>query len=299
MDNRSTNNSIKYIKDFLEGKLDIWIKPDNPLKDLVLPPIPKPVPYFFLKEDEIGKKIDENEKVILIEAGENRGFAAGNNIGVKYALTKDDFEYIWILNNDTVISNDAIASMVDFMEKNRDIGVSGSKLMFYEKPDILQVAGGGKITRFLKKPLHFGRGEDEKKWCAHMELENVIGASMFVRKEVIDKVGMMREDFFMYAEETEWCFRIRDKGYKLFYNPSSKVWHKESVSFGKSNPLMFYYSTRNHLILLKERNISYTPFIFYIFLRNLFYSLKFNRKDIMVYTLKGIRDFFKGKIGKL
>lgn len=119
VDNNSPNNSMEYIKAWAEGKLDIWVKPDNPLRHLSFPPVEKPVPYVFYDREEAEKggnpELEERLKndipngittkypLVFIQSGYNGGFAFGNNVGIKYALAKDDFDSVILLNNDTII----------------------------------------------------------------------------------------------------------------------------------------------------------------------------------------------------
>ena len=110
-------------------------------------------PYVFYNKEEAlkgGNKEKESKlynPLIFIQAGENAGFAAGNNIGIKYALAKDDFEYVWLLNNDTVIEKNSLSSLVCYASKN-DLGISGSVLIYYDNPKQVQ-AYGGSVNKFF------------------------------------------------------------------------------------------------------------------------------------------------------
>ena len=307
VDNSEDEKEISYLIDFFKRNFSTWVEPTNPLRDKSIPPFEREIPFIYLRERSNGnfvfeEKNVENEKeakVILIKAKENRGFAAGNNIAIKYAFSKNDFEYVWILNNDTVVDKQSLKNMVDYMKKNKDVGILGSKIVLYFQPDYLQLAGGGNFSKFLKRAKHFGREDPANTWEKEVELDHVIGASMFVRKEVLEK-ELMDEDFFMYVEETEWCTRVKKRGYKLIYFPKSVVFHKESVTIGKKNPAFFYYNTRNSLLFLKKHfKYSLIPATFYYLSRNFIFSLKHKNVKIFFYTLKGIKDFFLNKKGKL
>ena len=118
VDNNSNNDSVKFLKLWAEEGLDIITKSNNALKRNSFPPVKKPLGYRFYKEDDKGnlkyeykEYINESNNaggypLIVIKADKNKGFSAGNNIGIKYALLSGDFKYIWLLNNDTVIDND-------------------------------------------------------------------------------------------------------------------------------------------------------------------------------------------------
>lgn len=122
LDNNSPNNSMEYIRAWADGKIDVWVKPDNPLRHLSFSPLPKPIPYVCYTREDAEKggisEIEENARdkgfngittnypLIFIQTGENLGFAGGNNVGVRYALAKDDFDSVILLNNDTVIKKE-------------------------------------------------------------------------------------------------------------------------------------------------------------------------------------------------
>jgi GT2 family glycosyltransferase len=149
IDNDSPNNSMEYI----EGKQEVLYDESSQLKHLSQPHEPKPLEYVYYTKEEALKGGDKekesklNNPLIFIQAGENGSFAAGNNIGMKYALAKNDFEYIWLLNNDTVIEKNSLSSLVCYASKN-NLGISGSALMYYDNPDKIQ-AYGGTINKFF------------------------------------------------------------------------------------------------------------------------------------------------------
>ncbi len=158
VDNNSPNNSMEYIKSWAEGKLDVWVNPDNPLRKLSFPPVLKPIPYVFYTREEAEKggnpKLEESPKknipdsittkypLIFIQTGYNGGFTFGNNVGIKYALVRDDSEYLWILNNDTVVDKSSLTEMVKVIKQNRKIGGVGSVLVFYYNPQKIQALCG-------------------------------------------------------------------------------------------------------------------------------------------------------------
>jgi GT2 family glycosyltransferase len=161
IDNNSPNNSMEHLKAWAEGKIDIWIDPRNPLRKLSFPPVPKPIPYVFYTreeaekggnpdlekrlENEVPEEITTKYPLIFIQSGNNLGFSGGNNLGIKYALAKNDFKYIWILNNDTVVEKEALSEMVKtFKERDDKIGIVGSKLVRYYNPEKLQALCGTK-----------------------------------------------------------------------------------------------------------------------------------------------------------
>jgi len=236
VDNDSPNNSMEYIKAWAEGKQEVIYEESSQLKYLSQPHEPKPLDYvYYTKEEALngGDKEKEsklNNPIILIQAGENGGFAAGNNIGIKYALTKNDFEYVWLLNNDTVIEKDALNKLVNYANTN-NIGICGSALMYFYEPLKVQ-AYGGTVNKFFGTSKHIlDKNEIEKK------LDYIVGASFLIDRKAIDKIGLLPEEYFLYYEETDYCFNARNNGFKLGIDLNSTVYHKEGASTGASqNP---------------------------------------------------------------
>ncbi len=274
VDNNSPDNSMEYIKSWAEGKLDVWTNPNHPLRNLSFPPVEKPIPYvFYTKEEaerggdlEKEKKLMENipEEItskyplVLIQAGENRGFSAGNNIGIRYALAKDDFEYIWLLNNDTVIEKDTLINLINCVENRRKVsekyGLFGTLLLYYDKPDTIQ-ALGGKFNRFFATGKHR---------YANSKLENInkrdvqkfdyiVGASMLLSKDIVEEVGLLDEDYFIYYEEIDYATRAKKKGYKMHLCLDSVVYHKEGATTSKNkSEFSDFFALRNRALFTKK-----------------------------------------------
>jgi len=289
IDNNSPNNSMEYIKKWVEGELDAWINPEHPLRNLSYPPLKKPIPYVFYTEDEAVKggnpdlekskeetiKLNKNDlnitskyPVILIQAKENRGYSAGNNIGIKYALAKNDFEYIWLLNNDTVIKNDTLKNLIDCAEKlDKKTSPIGTVLLYYDNPSLVQ-ALGGKFNKFKALGKHlFAKevfNESLKKKFDINKVDYIIGASMLLRKEFLQKVGLLNEEYFIYFEEIDLAYRAERQGFKPYICLNSIVYHKEAITT-KSMPSVFsdFYAMRNRLIFTKKYNTLYTPIVYF------------------------------------
>jgi hypothetical protein len=208
---------------------------DNPdLAHLSNPPSPKPVEFVLydkataLAGGDVLQEAQFKNPIIFIQAGENRGFAAGNNVGIKYALVKNDFEYVWLLNNDTVVQNNSLLALVSYSDQNT-IGICGSTLMYYHSPEKIQ-AYGGTVNKFFGTSKHILDKRDIAK-----KLDYVVGASFLINKTVIDKIGLLPEDYFLYYEETDYCFNASLNGFKLGVAIDSVVYHKEGGSTGASS----------------------------------------------------------------
>ncbi|MFZ8805841.1 MAG: glycosyltransferase family 2 protein [Candidatus Calescibacterium sp.] len=289
IDNNSPNNSMEYLKAWAEGKIDIWVDPRNPLRRLSFPPVPKPIPYVFYtrEEAEKGGNLDLEKKlegkvpegvttkypIVFIQSGDNLGFAGGNNLGIKYALAKNDFDYIWFLNNDTVIESGALEKMVDFIDKNTSVGAVGSLSLFYSNPDIVQACCGTTTFRFISdlSPLFQNKRKMEI-FLQSFELKNSFlqGVSMLIRRRTIEEIGLFDENLFMMFEESELCLRMIKRGWKVWCIPQSIIYHKVGGSRQSQK-----YVTRKFLWKVSRRlNLKDSYFTLYLYHRNFLYSVK-------------------------
>jgi len=251
VDNDSPNNSMDYIINWAEGRQEVLYDENSQLKHLSQPFKKKPLDYVFYTKREAlnggdkGKESNLNNPVILIQAGENGGFAAGNNIGIKYALSKDDFQYVWLLNNDTVIEKSSLSLLVSHASK-KGLGISGSALIYYDNPKKVQ-AYGGHINKFFATGSHIlDVSEIEEK------LDYVVGASFLLNKKVLDKTGLLPEEYFLYYEETDYCFNASNNGFRLGVDIDSIVYHKEGAATG-ANENVKEKSEFSDVLSLKNR----------------------------------------------
>lgn len=295
VDNDSPNKSMEYIIKWAEGKQEVIYDKNSQLKHLSQPFESKPLPYIFYTKDEAingGNKAKESKlrnSIIFIQSGKNGGFASGNNIGITYALQKDDFEYIWLLNNDTVIEKNTLSIMINkFEEKNqrKQIGIMGSKLMYYHNPNIIQ-SMGGVYSNWTTKSFHLGNKEQDNGQYDNDEfIKDVsfpVGASMLVSKQFLKDVGLLNEEYFMYFEELDWMERAKGKGYSLDICWDAKVYHKEGNSTrsdskqSQKSDLSRFSSARSHKkYVLRYKN---TFFIYFFYLRYLIRLRKIYKKN--------------------
>lgn len=187
-------------------------------------------------------------EIKLVLSGKNLGFAGGNNLGLKYASG----EYILLLNNDTVVDKNFLEPLVRLMETDHKIGIVSPKIYFYDEPNKLQYAGTSAINEITTRGKKFGYGSiDSGQFNTIKETGFSNGACMLVRQSLINRVGFLRTEYFLYYEETDFCLRAKENGYKVFFNPESKIYHKISSSTGKNSPLQTYYQNRNRVLFIR------------------------------------------------
>lgn len=198
------------------------------------------------------KKIDTSYPFVkLIISDKNLGFAGGNNLGYQYA--KGD--YILLLNNDTEVDPGFLTPMVDLLAGDKTIGAVSPKIRYFYHPDTIQYAGFSPMSKLTLR-MH-AWGFKEKDTGQHDEMRQTDfahGCAMMVPRRVIEHVGVMCDDYFLYYEEHDWSTRIRKAGYRIMYQPASLVLHKESISVQKDSPLKTYYINRNRIFYMR-RNV--------------------------------------------
>ncbi len=196
------------------------------------------------------KKINTNYKnVKLICSFKNLGFAGGNNLGIKYAKGK----YILLLNNDTEVFPEFIEPMVELMEENSTIGAISPLIKYFENPKWIQYAGFTSMNPLTQRINAIGKGKmDIGQYAMPKSTAFAHGCAMLVPRKVIEKIGTMNEEYFLYYEEHDWSYRIKKAGYKIYFQPKSVVLHKESISTGKNSPLKTYFITRNRILYMKK-----------------------------------------------
>lgn len=244
------------------------------------------------EEDPTPVITERYPEVRLIVSDENIGFAGGNNLGIKASRG----EYLMFLNNDTEVDPKFIEPFIELFESNPQAGAASSKILYYNSGNLIQYAGCTGMDPFTGRNKRIGWLEkDRGQYDTVKETDLAHGAAMMVPRSVIDKVGMMPEFFFLYYEEVDWCETIKDAGYKIFYVPGSKVYHKESMSIGKSSTLKTYYLTRNRLLYMRRHTEGMKKVAWILFF--LFFSLP---KNTLTFTLnrdlQQAKAFWKGLI---
>lgn len=244
-DNDSRDGSVERIGAWGAGQVAAPRAVDRALRQLTEPPIPKPLEFTHVRAaaggGDKGTQATWNapaaprSRLVLLETGGNLGYAGGNNVGIRYALGDNAIEAVWILNNDTVVTAGALGAMIRELDRDARAGFCGSTLLFYDRPTIVQTLGGAAYDPWLALPTHIGGGEPlvqaPPPERVRARLDYITGASMLVRREVIEEIGLMDESYFLYFEELDWAVRARGR-YTAAYAPSSVVFHKEGRSIG-------------------------------------------------------------------
>lgn len=229
-------------------------------------------------EDEAAKIHNLYPFVIAIRSNENCGFSGGNNIGIRAAKGK----YLFLINNDTYIESDNITCLIERLESHPAIGGVSPKIRFAFPPQHIQFAGFTPLSRItLRNNMLVFDCPDDGTFDIPHPTPYLHGAAMMIKREVIEKVGMMPEIFFLYYEELDWSTSMTRAGYELWYDPCCTVFHKESQSTGQLSKLRTYFLTRNRLFYAR-RNLKGFNRIAAI----LYQSTIAAAKNSLVYALK-------------
>ena len=251
-DNESDDGSVERIAEWARGEREADAPGRHPLRERSVPAVRKPVPHAVLDRDaaEAGGGAAADVPLVLVRTGGNLGFAGGNNVGLRYARARGGFDYVWLLNNDTVIHPAALAELVRVAEPDPRVGMVGSTLRYYDEPDRVQALAGGRVTRWNGTTHHY-----DERFGGHAAArapDYITGASLLVRAALLETVGGMDERYFLYSEEVDWCLRSRERGWRLAHAPESLVWHKAGQSVGYRTPLHDYHTTRGMLLIVRR-----------------------------------------------
>jgi GT2 family glycosyltransferase len=240
-------------------------------------------------------------EIEFIQTGANLGFAGGNNVGIRHAL-EHGADYVWLLNNDTIVDPDALTPLVQAAGSEKKIGMVGSKIVYYDSPRLLWYAGAVLDPRKPHRPSHLGLNEEDRgQYDLTCQTGYVTGCSLLASKEMLAEVGLLDAELFLYFEDVDWSARAKAAGWKLMYCPGSLVYHKVSISTGgAASPTLLYYTSRNRLYFIK-RNFPgkiISAFAYDIY-EHVLVSLKKRRFLAAWYALRGIGDYLRGRSGPL
>ena len=231
------------------------------------------------KENEASVIQKRYPLVKTIRSDKNLGFAGGNNLGIKAAKGK----YLFLINNDTIFKDFSIQALIDRLKSSPNIGVVCPKIRFVWNNNPIQYAGYTPLSNITVRNRAIGYGEDDKgQYETPHPTPYAHGAAMLIKREAIEKVGLMPECYFLYYEEIDWSMIFTRVGYEIWYDPACTIYHKESQSTGKNSPLRTYYITRNRLLLVKRNWQGLYKWLAFCYLTCIVAP-----RDIIKYLIKG------------
>ena len=245
----------------------------------------------------------------------NGGFSAGNNAGLRLALRDQDCAAVWLLNNDTEPEPGALEALCKRMAAVNSPGLVGSTLIYAHDKKTVQILAGSRLNTFWGITRSFGGGEKLENalrlWPprrVEQKLSDIIGASMLIRREVLECVGGLDEAFFLYGEETEFCIRVRKAGFSLAWAPDSIVYHKEGGTSGaesaaggrpfKRPEWVDYLSLRNRVYMMRKHYPLALPLVLLSYLGVMFNRIRRGQADRLPLVCRAAWDGLRGRMGK-
>lgn len=243
------------------------------------------------------------KNVIFLETGKNLGFTGGNNLGIQRALS-DKADWIFLVNNDTVLAEDLVVQLFKIGESEAKIGILAPKIYFapgyeyhqerYKPIDRGKVFwyAGGLIDWQNVLISHRGVDEiDKGQYDKQIKTDFISGCAMFIKGEVLEKVGLLDDKYFLYLEDGDFCQRVKKAGFKLIYAPKAKLWHLNASSSEVGGSLHDYYFSRNRMLFgIRYASLRTKLALIREGIRLLLTGRKWQKA--------GIKDFYLGKFGR-
>ena len=245
-------------------------------------------------QDEANALQTKYPRIKTIRSKRNLGFAGGNNLGIKAAHGK----YLFFVNNDTIFENFSIETLVERLASSPAVGAVCPKIRFAWGKNPIQFTGYTPLSKITIRNKSIGSGEEDNgQYEKAHPTPYAHGAAMMIKREVIEKVGLMPEFYFLYYEEIDWSMMITRAGYEIWYEPACTIYHKESQTTGQNSPLRTYYMTRNRLLLVRRNWKGVTKYLSYCYLiaivanRDIFKFSLTGKWSLVRAVCKGIIDF--------
>jgi GT2 family glycosyltransferase len=254
VDNGSMDDSVEQFIAWASGERP-YTPPSTPLARLTTPPVEKPLAYAVMtsEQSERGMAGDDLPAFTLITNRRNTGFAAGNNVALRFILSGESTGggYALLINNDMVVDPAAIGALVDSIETDPTIAAMGGVIYDYSDPSLVQMVGGARTTG-LGMVKVFGAGLRRDQVPAPIELGFVGGGCLLMRLATLRDVGLLDESFFVYGEDYDWGERMRKCGYRLTYTPHAALWHKGGATVVSRSPFQDYHMVRGTLGFVRK-----------------------------------------------
>lgn len=248
--------------------------------------------------------------VQLVRSEVNQGFALANNLAAEMLL-RDGVDFIWILNNDTMVAPTCLGVLLDTMAKHPEAAAATGKILYDDPHDLIWYAGGG-CSSWSLNAFHLGVGmKDVGQYDRPKTVQFISGCCMLIRRNALETYGLFDQRFFIYCEDTDWCLRIQARGGVLRYAPAATLWHRVSATMkkntlgpsgGRVSPRQHYLTTRNQLFVIRRharRPWQFMAALAYLLVQRLFISgglLIFRRWEKLRALWRGITDGLRTSI---
>jgi GT2 family glycosyltransferase len=257
-DNGSTDDSLTRLRSWLEGRTCAEIV-GSPLEQPHRP-LQAAIPYVEIdaraaERVPLDTAVPQGARVILIGIGENRGFAGGNNVGLRFLLARQLDGYVWLLNNDMVVAPDALDRLVELAASDPAMAAVGATLLEYASPAVIQEAGGWGFVPWQGLPRAHsatGKPRGSHEGSHPNRLDYITMGCLLAPLDAVRRVGLIDERFFMYGEDIDYSLRLKSAGYRIGFAPDAEVWHKGSASAVAGSATHDYNLVRSALLLVEK-----------------------------------------------
>lgn len=244
IDNDSQNDSLQHLMDWATQFADLSSHDSN---------------YFRCQDLNKIKDVASLPSLVFVQNEKNNGFAAGNNIILRLLADQDAF--VWLLNPDVVITENALSELVRFAQAQSSNTIIGSVIKFHNRPEKIHMYGGGRI-RFKSATVSLIKSAEKT-----AELDYISGGSMFTHANQFRDNGLLPEDYFLYWEEADWCYRAKLQGYPIAVCMNSVCYDKVGTTIGRGFLAEYYYTRNGLLFLYKYRRANIRLALFFCFIR--------------------------------
>jgi GT2 family glycosyltransferase len=291
-DNGSTDDSVLHILN--------WAKAELPKRTEARPLMSSMVTIDASSTPEAAQMPVGN--LLLLRNSDNLGFAGGNNAGLRFALARGDFDYAWLLNNDTVVEPGSLTYLVERMESSCSAAICGSMLVYDHDPE--KPVHGANFNRWfartrLRTSPAGAHGIVDDEACAR-DMDYVVGASMLVRRVFLEEIGLMSEEYFLYFEELDWMHRARPK-YGIAHASRSVVHHKGGAATGATpitkSAIGEYYGTRSRVLFTRKFYPYALPTVLLAIVAGALTQVLRRRFKFAITIIIGARDGLCGRTG--
>lgn len=241
-------------------------------------------------------------KLTILIPGANLGYAGGNNVGIRDALATGA-NYIWLLNDDVVVAPESLSTLVQVAVQTPEAACLGPIVLTKESPNHILSAGGLLVNGW--EPVHLGIGELVTGISGNVaDVDFLSGCALFINALALREIGLLDEDFFVYHEDVEWCYRARRAGWRVLSVLDAKVWHPDTGVRDQESSLVTYYAARNHLLFLRKHHIGWRPFLsslarYAVWIGNWSINPKWRRlKGKRTALCWALSDFARGNFGR-
>ena len=271
VDNASTDDSMKEIDRYLQSKsleCNVYRSPDEAMRSQL-----------------------PHTRFTVLQTGYNGGYGYGNNIGIQYAL-KHGADYVLVLNNDTVVDAGFLEPMVRMCEADDTVGIASGKIYCYDRSDVFWF-NGGTFNSWTSNIEHVCFDKKDTGQKPPEENTFITGCMWLVPKRVFERVGFINEEFFMYVEDLEYCYRVLKQGFALKVCEESHIWHKVGNASGVQFSAFSVYMMSKNIVLFMKLHFNRFKFciaVTYIFISRSFRWIKGNKITLLRSHIRGMID---------